>query len=123
MKSIVKQLMVVGLLVTMAGTTAFAKGRKSEIALSSDTKVNGTLLKKGMYEVVFDDQSGELSIFKRKKLVVKTATRVELRGHKASTLQVHTAIDGMDQKLVAITFKGSDQNVIVAEAGMQAGGN
>jgi len=32
-------------------------------------------------------------------------------------------LDGMDQKLVSITFSGSHENLVVGQAGMQAGGN
>ena len=122
MKSVVNRLMVFCLLATLAGTTAFAKVKKASIALNADTKVNGTLVKQGMYDVAFDDQSGELSIFKGAKLIVKTSTRLEKRDRKASGLQVQTALEGREQKLVSITFGGSDQNIVVAQMGMQAGG-
>ena len=123
MKSILTQVIIGCLLVTMAGTAAFAKSRKTNIALAVDTKVNGTLVKKGMYEVVFDEESGELSIVKRGKLVVKTTARAEKRDHKARSAEVYTTLDGMEQKLVSIAFNGSYENLVVAEAGMQAGGN
>ena len=122
MKSVVNRLMVFCLLATLAGTTAFAKVRKASIALNADTKVNGTLVKQGMYDVAFDDQSGELSIFKGAKLIVKTSTRLEKRDRKAPGLVVQTALEGREQKLVSITFGGSDQNIVVAQMGMQAGG-
>ncbi len=118
MKSIVKWVMVFCLLATLAGTTAFAKVRKASITLDADTKVNGTLVKQGMYNVVFDDQSGDLSIFKGTKLIVKTTTRLEKRDRKAPGLEVQTALEGMEQKLVSITFGGSDQNIVVAQMGM-----
>ena len=123
MKLLINGLMVACLLVTLAGATAFGNTRKSDIAFSADTKVNGTLVKKGKYEVVFDDQSGELSIFKGAKLIAKTSARLEKRDRKARSTEVQTILDGMDQKLVSITFSGSPENVVVGQAGMQAGGN
>jgi hypothetical protein len=36
---------------------------------------------------------------------------------------VQTILDGMDQKLVSVSFRGSYDNVVVAQAGMQAGAN
>ena len=122
MKSIVNRVMVGCLLVTMASTAALGKTRKANITLSSDINVNGTLVKKGMYGVVFDDKTGELSIVKGEKLVVKTATRVEKRDRKAQGNEVQTILQGMDQKLVSFTFGGSNEDVVV-QAGMQAGGN
>jgi hypothetical protein len=116
-------LMVLALLVTLPVTAALGKARKSNIVLASDTKVNGTLVKKGNYKLVYDDQSGELSIFKGTKLIVKTAARLEKRDQKARGTEVQTVLEGMDQKLVAVTFSGSSENLIVGQAGMQAGGN
>ncbi len=123
MKRLIKSVMVACLLVTLAGATTFGDTKKSNIAFSTDTSVNGTIVKKGNYRVVFDDQSGELSIFKGGKVIAKTAARIEKRDQKARGTQVLTILEGMDQKLVGITFSGSYENVLVGQAGMQAGGN
>ena len=123
MKLLINRLMVACLLVTLAGATAFGNTRSSNIAFSADTKVNGTLVKKGKYDVVFDDQAGELSIFKDAKLIAKTSVRLEKRDQKARGTQVQTILEGMDQKLVSITFNGSQENLVVGQAGTQAGGN
>lgn len=123
MKLLINGLMVACLLVTLASATAFGNTRKSNIAFSTDTTVNGTVVKKGDYKVVFDDQSSELSIFKGAKLIAKTSARLEKRDQKARGTQVQTILEGMDQKLVSITFGGSYENVVVGQAGMQAGGN
>jgi len=123
MKLLINGLMVACLLVTLAGATAFGNTKKSSIAFSVDTKVNDTLVKKGKYEAVFDDQSGELSIFKGAKLIAKTSARIEKRDQKARGTEVQTVLEGMDQKLVGVTFSGSYENLIVGQAAMQAGGN
>jgi len=123
MKSLMNGIIVACLLVTLAGATAFGNTRKSDIAFSTDTKVNGTVVKKGKYEAVFDEQSGELSIFKDAKLIVKTSAKLEKRDQKAHGTEVQTILEGMDQKLVSITFNGSHENLVVGQAGMQAGGN
>lgn len=123
MKLVINGLMVASLLVTLAGATAFGNTRKANIAFSADTKVNGMLVKKGKYEAVFDDQSGELSIFKGAKLIAKTSARLEKRDQKARGTEVQTILEGMDQKLVSITFGGSYENLVVGQMGMQAGAN
>jgi hypothetical protein len=123
MKSILNGLMVSCLLIAVAGTAAFAKTKRSQILLASDTKVNGTLVKKGMYQVVFDDETGELSLLKGAKLIVKTAARLEPRDQKTRGVEVQTTSDGMDQKLVSVAFGGSEQKVVVTMAPMQAGSN
>ena len=123
MKSLIKGLMVASLLVTLASTAAFANTKQSTIVLSADTKVNDMLVKKGTYKAVFDDQSNELSIVKGGKVVAKTTARLAKRDQKARSTEIQTVLDGMDQKLVAIAFSGSHENVVVSQTGMQAGGN
>jgi hypothetical protein len=123
MKLLINGLMVACLLVTLAGATTFGNTKKSTIAFSADTKVNGTIVKKGKYEAVYDDQSGELSIFKGGKLIAKAAARLEKRDQKARVAEVQTIREGMDQRLVSIAFAGSQENLVVGQAGMQAGGN
>jgi len=123
MKLLIKSLIVASLLVAGVSTSAFGNTKKANIAFSADTKVNGTLVKKGKYEAVFDDQSGELSIFKDAKLIAKTSARLEKRDQKARGTEVQTILEGMDQKLVSITFSGSQENLVIGQVGMQAGGN
>ena len=123
MKLLINVLLLACLLATLAGATAFGKTRKSDIAFSADTKVNNTLVKKGAYEVVFDDQTGELSIFKGSKLIAKTSAKLEKRDQKARSTEVQTILEGMDQKLVSVTFGGSFEKLVVGQTGMQAGGN
>lgn len=123
MKVLINGLVVACLLVTLASATAFGNTKRSEIVLAADTKVNDMVVKKGKYEVVFDDQANELSIYKGAKLVAKTAVRIEKRDQKARGTEVQTAGEGMEQKLVSIAFGGSHENVVVGQGGMQAGAN
>ena len=123
MKFIVNRIIVGFLLVTSAGVPAVAKSNMGTVAFSSNIKVNGTLVKKGNYDVKFDEKTGELSIEKNGKVVAKTAARLERRPRKAAGLEVQTILEGMDQRLVGIAFGGSDQNILVSQGGMQAGSN
>ncbi len=123
MKFIVNRVLVALLLVTLAGTAAYAKTRNATVSFDAVTKVNGTLVKSGTYNVVFDEQTGELSVLKGGKVIAKTATRLEKREGKARHTEVQTINEGMAIELVSIAFNGSDQNVVVSRAGMQAGGN
>ena len=123
MKLIINGLVVACLLVTLASATAFGNTKRSEIVLGVDTKVNDTVVKKGKYHAVYDDQANELSIYKDAKLVAKTAVRIEKRDQKARGTEIQTTLEGMDQKLVSIAFSGSLENVVVGQNGMQAGAN
>jgi len=123
MKFIVNRVIVAFLLVALAGAAAFGKSKRATVSFDVDTRVNGTLLKSGTYEVVFDEQTGELSILKGSKVLVKTAARLAMRDGKGRTQEIHTVMEGEKTAFVGIAFSGSDQKVLVTQAGMQAGGN
>ena len=67
MKSIVNRIVVVVMIGALASIAAFAKTHKHRVTFENDIKVNGTLVKKGSYEVKFDDESGQLEIVKNGK--------------------------------------------------------
>ncbi|MGH9966738.1 MAG: hypothetical protein ACREBG_02730 [Pyrinomonadaceae bacterium] len=123
MKFIINRVMVAFLIVTLAGAAAFAKSNMGTVSFPSNIKVNGTLVKKGNYDVRFDEETGELSVEKDGKLVAKTPARLENRFRKAGGTEVQTSPEGRDQRLVAITFGGSNQNIVVNQDGMEAAGN
>ena len=123
MKSIVNRVMVALLLVTLANAAAFAKSKRATVSFLMDTKVNGTLVKSGTYDVVFDEEKGELSIVKGSKVIATTATRLEQRERKARSTETNTSVEGNETKLISITFGGSDQRVVVNQGGTQMGAN
>ena len=123
MKFMINRVMVAFLLVTLAGAAAFAKSNTGTVSFSSNVKVNGTLVKKGYYDVRFDEKTGQLTVAKDGKVVVKATARFERRFRKAGSNEAQTSPAGMEQRLVAITFSGSNQNIVVNQDGMQSAGN
>jgi hypothetical protein len=111
------------LLVTLAGTAAMGKTHKSHVKLESAVNINGTVVKPGSYLVVFDEATNEFSLLKNDKLVAKAAARLEQRARKAKGTEVLSRVEGNEAKLISITFGGSNQDVVLAQMGMQAGGN
>ena len=111
MKSVINR--IAGLvLVAVTGVVSFAK-EKHSITLPTDIKVNGTEVKHGDYDLVFDEQSGELAIMKGKKVVAKTTVRVEKRGSKARTTEINTRGEGAIAELISITLGGKDEAFVV----------
>lgn len=122
MKSAVSRIVVAALLVTITAVASFAKGKQAHVTFTVDTKVNETIVKSGTYEVVFNEENGELSILKGRKLVAKASGRLEMREGKSRDTVLQTVRDGNDTAFVSVTFGGSDQKVVLNPAGMQAGG-
>ena len=110
------------LLLSLAGTAAFAKTRKKNVTFVDEVVVNGTLVKAGDYDVLFDEMTNELSVFKGGKVIAKTEAHVEPRNRKASDTLVRRRMVGNESLLLGITFGGSKDDVVVGAASMQAGG-
>src|SRR5215204_1815999 len=117
MKSIVSKMVAVLMVGALTGVVAFAKVQKQKVTFESDIKVNGTLVKKGTYDVKFDDESGKLSIEKNGKTVVQAMAKLESREKKANDFQLRSTVNGEDTNLTGITFGGSDKNVVITGGG------
>jgi hypothetical protein len=113
MKSIVNRIVVVIMVGALASVAAFAKTHKHRVTFENDIKVNGTLVKKGSYDVKFDDASGQLSIIKNGKTVAQTMAKLEARAKKANGFQLRSVGTGEETELTGLTFGGSDKDVVI----------
>ncbi len=123
MKSIVNRIVVVVMIGALASVAAFAKTQKHRVTFDNDIKVNGTLVKKGNYEVKFDEESGQLSIIKNGKTVAQTMAKLEARAKKANGFQLRSVGEGDQSELVGLTFGGADKDVVVTGGGATTTGN
>ena len=123
MKSIVNRIVVVVMVGALASVAAMAKTHKQKVTFDNDIKVNGTLVKKGSYDLKFDDATGQLSIVKNGKVVAQSMTRLETRDKKANGFQVRSTASGDVLQLVGVTFGGWDKDVIVGNNGAANTGN
>ena len=117
MKSIVNRILVVMMVGALTSVVALAKVHKEKVTFDTDMKVNGTLVKKGTYEVKFDDQSGQVSLSKHGKVIAEAMARTEQRAKKAADFQVRTSGSGNDTLLVGVTFGGSDKDIMLNNGG------
>ena len=123
MKSIVNRIVVVVMVGALLSVAAFAKIQKQRVTFENDIKVNGTLVKKGNYEVKFDEETGQLSIIKNGKTVAQTMAKLEARAKKANGFQLRSVGEGDQTELVGLTFGGSDKDVVVTGGGAATTGN
>src|SRR5262245_11902386 len=77
MKSILNRIGVLLLIGTLAGPLVLGKTTTKEVTFVHPISVNGTLLKKGTYNVTFNDETGELTIKRGKKVVATAEARLE----------------------------------------------
>jgi cell division protein YceG involved in septum cleavage len=123
MKSIVNRIVVVLVVGALMSVVALAKVQKHSVTFENDTKVNGTLVKKGSYDVKFDDQTGQLSIVKNGKTVAQAMAKLEPREKKAGDFQLRSTVSGDDIQLVGVTFGGSDKDVVISNNGASTSGS
>ena len=123
MKSIVNRIMVVVMVGALTSVAAFAKTHKSRVTFEIDIKVNDTVVKKGSYDVKFDDETNQLSIVKDGKVVAQTMAKLEARAKKAKGFQFRSVGSGDDTQLVGVTFGGWDKDVIITTGGAVTTGN
>ena len=123
MKSIVSRVLVVLMVGALTGVVALAKVQKHQVTFDNDIKVNGTLVKKGTYDLKFDDESGQLSIVKNGKVVAQAMARVETREKKANDFQLRSTVNGDETQLIGVTFGGSDKDVLITNNGTATTGS
>ena len=115
MTKILNRLVVMVLVGAVAGGVAFAKEIKKEVTFSQPVAVDGTLVKKGTYDAVFDDQTNELSIVKGRKVVARAPAQLEKRVERDHADYVTWQKEGDSTRaiLLSVTLKDGNQATIV----------
>jgi len=119
----VSKLVAVLMVGALTGVVAFAKVHKQKVTFENDIKVNGTLVKKGTYEVKFNDETGQLEIVKNGKTVAQAMAKLEQREKKANDFQLRSVTKGDELQLTGFTFGGSDKDVVISNTGSTSSGN
>lgn len=123
MKSIVNRIMLVVLVGALSSVVALAKVQKQKVTFENDVKLNNIVIKKGTYDVKFDDQTGQFTVIKNGKVVAKAMARLEPRSKKAGDFQVRSSGTGDKAQLLGVTFGGSDKDVVISNSGASNSGS
>ena len=123
MKSIMSRMLVVLMVGALTSVAALAKVHKQRVTFDEDIKVNDTVVKKGTYEVKFDDETNQLSIVKNGKVVAQAMARIESRAKKANDFQLRSTNKDNEQQLTGVTFGGSDKDIVITEGAASTTGS
>lgn len=123
MKSIVNRILLVLMVGALTSVVALAKVHKHKVTFENDTKVNGTVVEKGTYDLRFDDETGQLSIVKNGKTVAQAMAKLEPRSKKAADFQIRSTGTGNESQLLGVTFGGSDKDVVISNNGASTSGS
>jgi hypothetical protein len=112
---LVDRLAVMVLVGAIASGVALAKEIKKQVTFTDPVTVNGTLVKKGTYEAVFNDQTNELSIVKGGKVVASAPAQLEKRAERDRAVYETRDKEGDSNNavLVSVTLKDGNQATIV----------
>ena len=110
----IKRILTAGVLMAIVTLSAFGEVKSKSIAFSNDFTVNGMTVKEGKYRVEFDSEKSELSFVKNGKVVAKTIAHAETAPSTAPGTRIETKQTENGNVLVAITFNGSHQRIVLA---------
>jgi hypothetical protein len=120
MKSVVTRTLIAILALTLASAMAFAKEKKKNLTLNRDMVVNGTLIKKGDYKVIYNDQTSELTIMQGKDVVAKSTAHIENRIDKPIQDLIFSSKQDGGNSLTGIEFAGEKEAIVLGEGSVQA---
>ncbi|HVG34757.1 MAG TPA: hypothetical protein VM911_16935, partial [Pyrinomonadaceae bacterium] len=89
-----------------------AAGKSRKVTFLTDVTINGTVVKKGTYQVTFDEKTGDLTIMDKKTVVAKANARMEKFAGVPGTVYVTES----NKELVSIVFNNN-------QATLGGGGN
>ena len=100
----------------LLGTSALAGVKKSSVTINADVTVGDTVVKKGSYEVTFDEQTQELKILKGDKVVAQTQARLEEVKSAGKYKPAYTTVkDAAGAKLLSSISLGGKYAVVSSE--------
>jgi hypothetical protein len=116
MKSFLSRIAIALLIASLASVAVFAKAKKETVRFATNIKVNGTVVNKGVYDVKFDDKTGELSIMKDNKVIARATATVAKRDQKAREFAIKSSGTGDETQLISVTFAGADHDLVVGSS-------
>ena len=114
MKKLFTRIAITFVVASLMSISAFAKVKRESVKLDSNIKVNGTLVKRGTYELRFDDEKSELSLVKNGKVVASANTTNEKRDSKAKSLEIRSMGTGDDTQMTKVAFAGMENNLVLS---------
>ncbi len=111
MKSFLSRIAIALVIFAFSGISAFAK--RDTVTFPSNIKVNGTLVKRGTYDIKFNEETKELSILKAGKVIAHATARAEKEAAKAKGIKYSSIVSGDELQLLSVTFGGSDEKLVI----------
>ena len=114
MKSIVHRMLAFLVVGALASMLALGKTTEKKVTFLQSLNVNGTVIKKGTYNVAFNEETGELSIKKGGKILATAPARLE-KTTARNSFYTHSASGdpATEPALVSVSLKDGNLATIV----------
>ncbi len=103
-------------LTALLGISALAGEITKTLTLNRDVSVNGTVVKKGVYKVRINRETGEMTILDGKEVIAKTKVTVMTDERKANGDEIALIQGGDTNVLKSVKFSGSRDRFTVESA-------
>lgn len=113
MKKLMSSMIVLVGMFVFSSNLAFADGKDKKVEFSQDVVVNGTVVKKGKYQVKFDDKTNQMSIWQGDKMISQAAAHKGLRKNKAISTQVLSSKQNDNTILRGIIFEDEQETILL----------
>jgi hypothetical protein len=117
MKKIVNRMVVLFAVAAITSAAALADTSRKEVTFAESVTVNGTLVKRGTYEVRFDEQTNQLTIARGRKVIAIAEAKLEKMGgadhDRYVVIRSATNDAGEPPALLSISLKGGNQATII----------
>ncbi|HZI19806.1 MAG TPA: hypothetical protein VEY09_14540 [Pyrinomonadaceae bacterium] len=99
---------------------ALAGVKSRRVEFTTDVKVGSTIVKRGAYEVKYDEQSGELAITSGGKVVAKSAAKLEERQSASKYASVYSTYRGGDGSTLLLSVNMGGKHAVIGEVAAMA---
>jgi hypothetical protein len=109
MRGILNRFLLVFVITIFTGLVTFADTIKQKVTFVKPVVVNGTVVRTGTYDAIFDDQTNELIIKQGKKVIAKAPARLEERSGKQGDFIFRE--ENNQKLLLTVTFKKNQATI------------
>jgi hypothetical protein len=108
-------------LCTLLSMSALAGGKSKRVTFNTDVLVGDTLVKKGSYEVTFDEQTSVLTVKRGGEVVAKTSARLEEANGKSKASFIYRTWKNDKADEVLSSVKIGDRSALIGKDNAAAG--
>jgi hypothetical protein len=115
MKNRMNRMVVLVLIGTLSSALALAKTTTKEVTFNQPVSVNGTLIKKGTYNLTFNDETSELTIKKGKKVLATAPARLEKTNDRYTSYTRSDPTDRTKPAVLISVYLNDGNQLTIAE--------